>query len=260
MLEVYFDKYCLSHKTDIVKGRDWFYRHAHDNYEIHFVFKGKGKFRLDASTTDVHFNDLFIIPPHVYHYLEIEPDDNYERIVLSISNGAITDPKLLNVLSEIRIINVSNRMELMNIFNSIKHYSKFVTNPDDLKAIIGSLIDEFLILLKYTEFDSKVSKTVSELTSTVISYIDNHIYEQLTVEKIANALYVSKSHLQNSFILSMKIGIKSYIIMKKMNLAHSLIQNGERVTDVATKLGYTTYSCFYKSYIKVFGVTPKDTK
>lgn len=260
MLEVSFDGVFLTQKEDIIVERDWFYRHAHDNYEIHFVVNGKGRFRLDASTIDIHINDLFIIPPHVYHYVELEPNQKYDRIIISIPNNFIKDPRLLEIISDFRAINISNLLELINIFNNVKRYNKLMNNGEDLNKIISHLFYEFLILLKYTEFDSKVSKTISELTSNIISYIDAHIYEQLTVEKIADALYVSKSHLQNSFILSMKIGIKSYIIMKKMNLAHSLIQNGEKVTTVASKLGYTTYSCFYKSYMKVFGINPKDTK
>lgn len=260
MLQIKFDNVNIGYKSDIVSERDWFYRHAHDNYEIHYVVNGSGKFRLDDSTTDIHINDLFLIPPHVYHYIEIEPNQTYERIVIQIPVGFSNDPKIVELLSKFRMINISNKFELLNILNNIIYYGKIITDPNDLSQITRCLFGEFLVLLKYLQFDSKVSKTVSELTSNVISYIDNHIYEQLTVEKIANALYISKSHLQNSFILSMKIGIKSYIIMKKMNLAHSLIQKGEKVTDVATKLGYTTYSCFYKSYMNVFGINPKDTK
>ncbi|MCQ2742113.1 MAG: AraC family transcriptional regulator [Bacilli bacterium] len=251
----------IEYKTDSFYERDLLYRHMHDNVEIHFLIKATGSFRIDESAYDIHNRDLIIMPQHVYHYIQTKQNEPYERIILNFPKDFfdnVTGGKPM--FDKPLVVNLASHNELVKTFDDMVYFDAYLKDEDDKKAMVLLLAQKIAILLKNTEFETNVSKSVNELTCRAIAYIDEHIYENLTVAKIADALYVSKSHLQNVFLTSMKIGIKAYIIMKKMNIAHTMLQNGNRSTSVASSLGYTTYSCFYKSYVKVFGVPPKDTK
>lgn len=259
MFKVQINDGCIEHKLTTDDFSSIFSRHMHENYEILFLIKGKAKYNSDDIVADLSPCDLVITPQHSYHCIDVDKTKPYERIVFNFS-PSLFDIDFSEVFSKSRIINLTQYRELFDIFDRIIHYGETIKNEKDLNALIIAMLFELLINLKNTQFDNHVSKSLSQLASKIVAYIEDHIYEQITVEKMSEDLNVSKSHLQNTFIATMNIGVKSYIIMKKLDKARILLKNGERAIEVADKLGYKTYSSFYKSYIKMYGESPKDTR
>ena len=242
-------------RYDEVASSDLFYRHMHNNIEIHLITKGEGIFNIEGAETEVSTYDLMIIPPHFYHVFNVNKSYPYERIVFNfpidyyeIDIGKLSEKPL--------IVNLSNHLEILESFKKIVEASNTL-NANDFEKILHLYVQIILIELKNTAFENGMSKSVNRLTASILSFIDDHIAEPLDVTTIASSLYVSKSHLQNTFYKSMKIGLKTYIIQKKMDAAHIMLNDGMYALEVAKKLGYTTYSTFYKSYMKIYGVPPK---
>ena len=237
---------------------DLFYRHMHNNLELHLIIRGGGVFSIDANEAEVSEYDLIIVPPHCYHVLNVDKSRPYERMVFNFPVDYY-NIDLSKITSKPTLVNLSSHHEIMSNFKKIYEYSNSL-NEDDFKKIIHLYTQIILIQLINTEFDNGMSKSVNHLTASVLRYIDDHLFGELNVKVIAGALYVSKSHLQNTFYKSMKIGLKAYIIQRKMDKAQTLINEGVRALDVAKKLGYKTYSTFYKSYVKIYGVPPRGGK
>ena len=235
-------------------------RHVHNVCVLHFILKGKGQLQLDDASYEFNDYDLVFIPDHVYHYFKANSEYPYQRINVSFPRNYFDDVDLTALFDAPKLFNILSYNNFVKIFDLLGSAEKIIENENDRKAFIISLTKTLLYLLKNTKFDINVSKTVNELASKTVKYINDHIYEPITVEGIAKDLFICKSHLQNCFSKIMKIGVKEYIIIKKMNLAYSLINEGYSSTQAASMLGYTTYSCFYKSYIKVFGVSPRKSK
>jgi len=107
--------------------------------------------------------------------------------------------------------------------------------------------------------DFKHSGIISnENVYACIQYIDNHLNEPLSVEKISHELKVSTSHLSHSFKKEIGIPIKKYITNQKLFLAQKLLQQGNSAQEVANSLGYEYYSTFYQQYVKRFRISPND--
>lgn len=92
----------------------------------------------------------------------------------------------------------------------------------------------------------------------MIEYVNANIAEPITIDGIAESFCLSKSHIQNVFNTNMGIGIKSYILHKKMAFAYEMLKNGAHPTAVAEKLGFTNYVTFYKNFINTYNAPPKS--
>ena len=100
----------------------------------------------------------------------------------------------------------------------------------------------------------------NDIISVLIDYIENHIKEDLALENIAKDLHYSESYLSNQFKKAMKCSLMKYIRSKKIVLAQQMIREGRKAVDVAEELSFNDYSTFYRSYLKVTGMSPASEK
>jgi AraC family transcriptional regulator len=89
-----------------------------------------------------------------------------------------------------------------------------------------------------------------------IQFIESHIKENLTVEKIANEVGYSVYHFCRVFILCKGISIMEYIRNRRLSLAMIELLNGRKIIDIALDYGYETQSGFTKAFRKAFNVSP----
>ncbi|MBO6280271.1 MAG: helix-turn-helix transcriptional regulator [Bacilli bacterium] len=246
------------YKYDDKVFNDIFYRHMHNNFEIHLIVKGEGAFNLDGKEVDTSNLDLIIVPPHSYHVFNVNKKIPYERFVFNFPQDYYGFD-IGDVINKAGVHSLSTHHEIVDSFKKIDEYSKTL-NEEDFVRMLHLYVQIILLQLKNTSFDDKESKSTNHLTASALSYIDEHLFSPLDVKTIADALYISKSHLQNTFYKSMKIGLKTYIIQRKIDKAQTMINEGMGATEVASMLGYRTYSTFYKSYTKIYGIPPNYAK
>lgn len=90
-----------------------------------------------------------------------------------------------------------------------------------------------------------------------IQYIEAHITEPLTIEKIARAVNVSPFYFQKGFALLCGFTVSEYIRNRRLALAgNDLAATDEKVIDIALKYGYDSPDSFTKAFTRFHGVTP----
>jgi len=93
-----------------------------------------------------------------------------------------------------------------------------------------------------------------------ISYIEEHIKEDIKVDDIANATYVSSYYLQVGFQIMTGYSIGEYIRNRKLYLAALDLKAGCKVIDVAFDYSYLTPEAFTKAFKRFHGFSPKQVK
>ena len=76
--------------------------------------------------------------------------------------------------------------------------------------------------------------------------------------KINRELILSKSYVQNLFSQNMHIGLKEYIMKKKIYAARTDIKNGMTPIEACEKYAFGDYSGFYRLYKKTFLSSPRQ--
>ena len=94
-----------------------------------------------------------------------------------------------------------------------------------------------------------------------ISYIEDHITEELDYEQIAKESFSSPFHFQRVFSILCGYTLGEYIRNRRLTLAGTELANTrEKVIDVAYRYGYDNPESFAKAFQKFHGITPTQAR
>jgi two-component system response regulator YesN len=97
--------------------------------------------------------------------------------------------------------------------------------------------------------------------SSAIQYIKSHLSEDLNVESIALKVKLSSSYLGHLFKKEVGVSIVDYILEQRMETAKIYLQTGQyRNYELASKVGFRSYSYFCTLFKKYSGLTPNEYK
>ena len=216
---------------------------------------GNVKYTVQSETRKLSPGNIILIQPGKVHFCDIKDNQNYERYVLKFQSSLLPD-YLKNAL-----------LKIPSFFNKTKKFSFIFEKIDDYllnyqgEELYTLLVCELLrlcIFLKNEKTD--VLNQKNEFLDQVIEYIDEHIYEDINTKKLSEVFYYSPSYIDYEFKNEMKMSVTKYVKKKKIYLANQLVIDGMKVNEAAEKVGFKDYSTFYRSYIKVMGNKPSESK
>jgi len=93
----------------------------------------------------------------------------------------------------------------------------------------------------------------------VLEYIDTHLDEDLSVDKLSSVAAFSKFHFHRQFAEFFDINVSRFIQLTRLNrAAHQLAYRNVAVTDVALGCGYENVESFSRVFKKNTGQTPSE--
>jgi YesN/AraC family two-component response regulator len=90
-----------------------------------------------------------------------------------------------------------------------------------------------------------------------LAFIEENLYsEDLSLEKVASHVYVSKCHYSRLFQKHVGKGFKEYVISKRIDRAKLLLRKGSQVTDTCYSVGYNDLTHFGRIFKRTVGMNP----
>lgn len=100
-----------------------------------------------------------------------------------------------------------------------------------------------------------------EAVGKAVQYIEEHITEDLSVEKIAKQVNISPFYFQKGFAMLCGFTMAEYIRNRRLALAaNDLSASDEKIIDIALKYGYDSPDSFTKAFTRFHGVTPSKAR
>ncbi len=243
----------MHQRTESV-NRGNFTNHCHTSYEILFVMNGSGTFLIENTAYEFSKDAVFLIPPGRYHVLQVPPQRDYERCVINFAPELL--PAAVHAPDNLQLKADDSVREL---FLKFDRYAD-TYQDESLYALLLSFLTELLVILTHSqnEIESVRRSDIPPLVKKAVDYICRNLDKPLSVEQIAEQLFVSQSYLNHIFAKTMNIGIMGYARLKKMYEAREYLQRGYPVLRVAELLGYKSYPTFLRNYRAEFGKSPTD--
>lgn len=95
----------------------------------------------------------------------------------------------------------------------------------------------------------------------VITYMEDHLEEEIDYETLADILGYSVYHFQRLFMMISGVSVAEYIRSRRLSqAAFELLNDNSKVIDVAFKYGYSSPTSFNRAFKAMHGVPPKDIK
>lgn len=95
----------------------------------------------------------------------------------------------------------------------------------------------------------------------VITYIQAHLTEDISLAEMATAVGMSPYYFCRLFKQSMGISPYQYVIECRIDRAKELLSQGEKsIAEVALEVGFASQSQFTKHFKRIVGITPKQMR
>lgn len=246
--------------------------HEHEFYEVFFFLSGNVSYNIEGRTYLLHPGDILLTDNKDIHRPEIRPGKPYERYVLWIEPAFLNQVEKLGSRLTDCFTNASTKQyklirpngELMVRLKNIME--KILTNRDGTE--LGSNTLEYIYLIEFMVYLNRAyfatsdiirqDITENEKINHVIAYINEHLNEDLTIDRLAENCFISKSYLSHQFKIYTGLTLFQYIIKKRVTVARNMLREGATATEACMHCGFNDYSNFHKAFKKEFGQSPKE--
>ena len=236
---------------------------AHDFYEIYYLLKGKRNIFIENKIFTLQENSLVIIPPFQMHKTEGGP---YKRLNLYISTDLLDKNEQKFLASCSSFLSFELEKSKKNIILSL--FRLFLSKANEKEALNKkyslSLAKTFLYILQSSTLQplphySPITQNNANknLIVDIISYINNHFQENITLDLLKNKFFVSKNTLCKNFQQTMKCSVMEYCSALRLNEAkHLLLTTDKSIEDIADLCGYSSANYFSLLFKSKTGLAP----
>lgn len=197
--------------------------------------------------------ELFV---NVYTEREVEALAEGKVLVILTLKADMNEKELKKLVEEccLRVSKASEQYLLMPLHCQIGSNVSIEEIPEQIESFYEMDASENL-----TNEEKELVK-ISPVNK-VIEYIIHHLEEELTVESLAQLVYLNPDYLNRIFKKEMGVSINKYTLQQKMDRAKWLLKNThESIGEIASMVGYYNYSSFYRVFIKMIGQSPQEWK
>ena len=123
---------------------------------------------------------------------------------------------------------------------------------------IAELYKEMVMDYAYKMKNIETKNIYSLQIVKTIDYINNHLYENIKINDIADHINLNQFYLSTLFKQETGVNLKDFILKKKIETARNMIDySGLSFIEIAEELGFCSQSYFILSFKKIIGMTPK---
>lgn len=236
-------------------------QHCHDGYEILYVVEGSGKYVIEGAEYPIKPGTVLFAPPFSYHSIIFDSNTQYERYVLQFFTNDLTSAAqefLLSLNKSLEGVGCYYAADALSpsIVSIFERFEYADSLPEKEKKEYRRLLLSEVVLLLSVATRESVPRDERELGARVIKYLNEHIYKDVSLDKLAKKFFVSKFYLCRAFKKHNGISVHGYINQKRVMYAKQLIESGESASAAAYRVGFGDYSAFYRAYVKLIGRAP----
>lgn len=143
--------------------------------------------------------------------------------------------------------------------NELKSKAAIVTmtKVDKLGLLIFSSFLKSVGLLANHSEKSREDDELPPVLYKSLAFIEENIHENdLSLEKVASNVYISRCHYSRMFKTFFGTGFKEYVMNKRIQKAKKMLQEGGSVTDVCYSVGYGDLTHFGRVFKRIVGINP----
>lgn len=245
--------------------------HYHDFYKIIYFVDGRVDYKVEGKTYHLKPHDFVLVGANVIHKPEIDGTVSYERYIVYLSEKFLAQDNEQGESLKYCFEAAAQSQ------NRVVHFA-----PESYEEIVGCLLrmekidrhrdaymNDLLLKSAFLEFMVLFNRNVisqpkafittaayHEKVIDVITYIQEHLTEEINVDILAGHCYVSKYYLMRQFKEATGYSIHRYINEKRIQAARRMILSGTPATKACYECGFRDYSTFARRFKTIVGVLP----
>ena len=244
--------------------------HYHEFDKIVLLLAGRVDYAVESVSYALRPWDILLVKHHAIHKALIDKSVPYERIIIYLDGkyfdrllpgaGLIDCFDEADRSGEYRLVpDAEQRRELEQTFLAYEQAAK------DARFGAQTLRDTYIVQLlvqigrtnaaprrEEQRFDPKIRRT--------LSYINENLSRELSVDALAEQVYLSRYHFMRLFKAETGSTVHAYVRQKRLLYAARLIREGSPANQAAEAAGFADYSAFHRAFRACFGISPGQLK
>lgn len=269
-------QFMKSSTYEIFRYRDDYPKHVtlhhHDFYEIYFFLSGNVQYNIEDRSYLMTPGDVLLISPMELHQPVFgQTHLDYERYVLWINKQYLDglsspgqdftrcfDTTLPGHSNLLRPAGVS-RQYLTFLMEQIRSEQDSRKPYSEVAAL--TYLVQLMITLNRMAIQNKGEgqiKAPESVIYNILTYVNEHYQEDLSLDDLANRFFLSKYHLSREFQRLVGTSVHRYIVQKRLAMAKQMLSDGQPSAQVYQRCGFGDYSSFYRAFKTEYQISPKE--
>lgn len=241
--------------------------HRHDAYEIYLFLEGNIDFYLEKDCYRLKRGDMVVVAPTQLHRVVCLDEGAYKRYGVNVKqflldrlSSASTDlaqcflakpdKEHLAHLSEVEI------EQFVSLFESLQKAMEGSEYGQDILTLAETAKLLVFVNRIFCSGGLKRENIMPGLVSDIMSYIEEHLTEEISLESLARKWYLSSDYISRQFKNATGLTIRSYLLDQRICRAKTCLLEGKNVTQACLESGFSDYSNFIRSFTKHEGISP----
>ncbi len=243
--------------------------HWHNGYEIYLFISGNIRYCVEQHYFNPEPGCLSIMRPTELHRSERLDASPYERIVIEIQSKYLDE--LCKNSTDLRACFQNRHLgDQCHIQLSQENYVTMMLLADKLidhlnsdaygsDALVKATLLEILVLTNSSFHDADRIRSGEAIPSPVIEtmqFIDENLSDDLTLQTVGRSIHYDAGYLSRRFREVTGLTVSRYIMYRRILHARELLLQGVEPKTAAKESGFRDYSVFYRSFIRLVGLSP----
>ncbi len=231
-------------------------------YILHFICEGTGLYKVNGETYKLKKGDFFLICPDTEVFYEADKQYPWDYMWVGFSGI-----KAANYLKYAGLDEKHVTGQYTNTYYMLSCIQQMMMarsgNPGNelkrtaaLLQILAALIEEYSL---YNSEEENSYNSWQKYLDYALSYMDEHLCEQIHINDIASEIGIDRSYLTNIFKRTLGLSPQEYLMQYRMNKACILLQQSDlKISVIAKEVGYNDALSFSKTFRKYKGISPSS--
>jgi len=249
--------------------------HYHEFDKIVFLLGGRVTYHIEGKAYPLQPLDVLLVSRNLIHLPAAEGGQPYERIVLWIDRAFmarfssetenLADCFRLTAQRGVHLFRPrgEERERWRDLFQKIENAGRDTAFGAALMAdacVLQLLVELNRAVLPEPDGPDLSAYRFDPKMEEVTRYILNHLAEELSIDRLAGAFFLSRYYLMHRFKEAYGCSVHQYIRQKRLQFAAENIRRGVPVLKAAEDAGFGDYSVFLRAFRSAYGKSPREWK
>ena len=228
---------------------------AHNFWELSYIIDGHANIVVGDKIYDCPTGSLVLVPPNMFHRIWITDRHQCESFTITFDgmnlDKYLSAGKYIASEEEARLSkSIVRELPLLLDYDASAMSLPPLSSANNISYMIIKNMLELLCLSlgrrKKEEKELPLQTESARCFAKTLSYLQEHIEENLTIEQLSAGVYESASKLKYIFHLYTGSGVMQHFHRMRIEHVIRLLEEGYKVNEIATRMNFS--SPYYLSY------------
>lgn len=231
--------------------------HLHHSLEMVYVTEGTLEFGVAQQLFHMEKGDFAIAFPDLIHHYQVFSEKKSRGIYL-FANPTLSG-QLQSTLQ--KCCPKDPVIRGANLHPDVKNALTVLAREETPDPVIGQSYVQIILArcLQQYQMVEKSSIAGEDIVYKTVTYIAAHFKEELTLEKVARELGVSKYVLSRMFSATFHENFNQYVNEQRLNYVGSLLEcTSLPITQICYDAGFGSQRTFNRAFMEKYRMTPRE--